>query len=85
MSEYFPELKSFRRKMKFELDLSNYATKATTTTTTTAAAALNAKINEAKGKIPNITNLATSTALTVVANKTPNVSDVVAKMTITQK
>ena len=28
MSEYFPEPKSFRRKVKVELDLSNYATKA---------------------------------------------------------
>ena len=28
MSEYFPEPKSFRRKVKVELDLSNYVTKA---------------------------------------------------------
>ena len=28
MSEYFPELKSFGRRVKVELDLSNYATKA---------------------------------------------------------
>ena len=28
MSEYFPELKSSRRRVKVELDLSNYATKA---------------------------------------------------------
>ena len=28
MSEYFPEPKSFGRRVKFELDLSNYATKA---------------------------------------------------------
>ena len=28
MSEYFPEPKSFGRKVKVELDLSNYATKA---------------------------------------------------------
>ena len=28
MSEYFPEPKSFGRRMKVELDLSNYATKA---------------------------------------------------------
>ena len=31
MSEYFPELKSFRRKVKGELHLSNYATKADAT------------------------------------------------------
>ena len=28
MSEYFPEPKSFGRRMKVKLDLSNYATKA---------------------------------------------------------
>ena len=28
MSEYFPELKSFGRRVKVELNLSNYATKA---------------------------------------------------------
>ena len=28
MSEYFPKLKSFRGRVKVELDLSNYATKA---------------------------------------------------------
>ena len=40
-------------------------------------ASLNAKINEVKGEIPNITNLATTTALTVVENKIPNVSNLV--------
>ena len=34
---------------------------------------LNAKINEVKNKIPNIINLAATTALTAVENKTPNV------------
>ena len=39
-----------------------------------------AKINEAKNKIPNITNLAiTSTAITAVENKIPNVSNLVKK------
>ena len=28
VGEYFPELKSFERRVKVELDLSNYATKA---------------------------------------------------------
>ena len=36
-------------------------------------------------KIPNITNLATSTALTAVEIKIPNVSNLVKKLTITQK
>ena len=41
--------------------------------------ALNAKINEVKGKIPNITNLGTTAALTAVENKIPNVSNLVKK------
>ena len=41
--------------------------------------ALNAKINEVKGEIPNITNLATITALTA------DVSNLIKKLTITQK
>ena len=40
---------------------------------------LNAKINEAKNKIPNITNLATTTALTAAENRIPNVSNLVKK------
>ena len=42
-------------------------------------AAFNAKINEFKGKIPNITNLTTATALTGDENKIPNVSNLVKK------
>ena len=42
-------------------------------------ASLNAKINEVKGEIPNITNLATTSALTAVENKIPSVSNLVKK------
>ena len=35
-------------------------------------AALNAKINEVKNKIPNITKLVTTTSLTAVENKKPD-------------
>ena len=42
-------------------------------------ASLNAKINEVKGEIPSITNLATTIALTVVENKIPIVSNLVKK------
>ena len=45
-------------------------------------ASLNAKINEineVKGEILSITNLTTTTALTTVENKTPNVSNLVKK------
>ena len=40
---------------------------------------LNAKINEVKGEIPSITNLATTAALTAVENKRSNVSNLVKK------
>ena len=38
---------------------------------------INAKINEVKNKIPSINNLATTTALTAVANEITNLSDLV--------
>ena len=41
--------------------------------------ALNAKINEVKGEIPNITNLGTVTALTA------DISNLIKKLTMTQK
>ena len=41
-------------------------------------ATLNAKINEVKSRIPNI-NLATTSSLTVVENKTHNVRNLVKK------
>ena len=43
------------------------------------ATALNAKINGVKNKVPNITNLATITALTVFENTMPNVNNLVKK------
>ena len=44
-------------------------------------ASLNAKTDEVKGEIPNITNLATTTTttLTAVENKIPNISNLVNK------
>ena len=39
----------------------------------------NTKITEIKGKIPDISNLATKTALTTVENKIPSVSNLVKK------
>ena len=55
------------------------------TTNLATTTALNAEINEVKNKIPNITNLGTNPALTAVENKIPNVSNLVKKLTITQK
>ena len=45
----------------------------------------NTKINELENKIPNISNLATKTALTAIENKIPNVSKLVKKQTIILK
>ena len=39
-----------------------------------AETTLNAKINEVKGEIPSVTNLATTSALTAVEIKIPSVS-----------
>ena len=47
--------------------------------------ALNVKINQVENKIPYITTLATNTDLTAVENKIPSVSNLVKKLTITQK
>ena len=39
-------------------------------------------INKVKNKIPNITNLSTTTALTAVENKTPNLSNLKMKFNL---
>ena len=46
---------------------------------------LKQRLKEVKGEIAGITNLATTTALFAVENKTPNVSNLVEKLTMTQK
>ena len=56
-------------------DITNLITKTT----------LNPTINEVKGEIPSITNLVTETALYAAQNKIPSVSNLVKKLTITQK
>ena len=50
-----------------------------------AKTTLNPTINEVKGEIPSITNLVTETALYAAENKIPSVSNLVKKLTITQK
>ena len=57
----------------------------TSITNLATTTALNAKVNGVKNKIPNTTNLATTTALTTVKDKMPNSSDLVEKLTLTQK
>ena len=43
------------------------------------------EINEVKNEISNITNLATTLALTAFKNKVPSASNLLKKLTITQK
>ena len=50
-----------------------------------AKTTLNPTINEVKDEIPSITNLVTETALYAAENKIPSVSNLVRKLTITQK
>ena len=45
----------------------------------------NAKITEIEGKIPSITGLATTAALTTVENKIPNINNIVKKQIMMQK
>ena len=46
---------------------------------------LNAKINKVKSKIPRITNLGITTALTTAGNKIPNVSNLVERTNYNRK
>ena len=48
-------------------------------------ASLDAKINDIKNKIPYNTDLTTTTALTAVKYKIPNVSNLLKKLTIAKK
>ena len=50
-----------------------------------AKTTLNPTLNEVKDEIPSITNLVTETALYAAENKIPSVSNLVRKLTITQK
>ena len=62
-------LTNLNQKKKFPIFLTDY----------------NNKINETEGKIPIISGLATTSALTAVENKILNVSNLVKKQIITQK
>ena len=90
MSQYFPKpYEPFGGDINVKADLSNYATKADIknishienkipdTSGLIKKTDYNTKITETEGKIPNVSNLATKTALTTVENKMPNVSSLV--------
>ena len=73
--------------MSFKKDVHNdIEDKITDITNLATNASRNTKINKIKAAIPNIANLATTTALTAVENKITIVSNLVKKrLTITQK
>ena len=66
-------------KYVYNGNIKNIEDKTSDITNLATNASVNAKINEVKGKIPNITNLASTTALTTVEKKMLNVSNLVTK------
>ena len=72
------------KKDKYNAKIRNIEDKIATITNLATNTTLNAKINEVKGKMSNITfyyclNLATTTALTAAKNKIPKVGNLVKK------
>ena len=59
--------------------IKNIESKMPDTTNLATNACLNTKINAVKGEIPNIYNLATTTAVTAVEKRIPNISNLVKK------
>ena len=59
-------------------------TKFSDITKLTTKSTLNGKINDVKGEIPSITNLANKTAFTAVENKIPSVSNFAKRLTTRQ-
>ena len=73
------------KKDVYNAKIKNIEDKTPDITNVATNASINAKINEVKGEIPNITNLATTTAFTAVEYKIPSISNLVEKLTKTQK
>ena len=69
----------FVLKTKYDTDKSKLENKILYTSGPVKKTVYDAKITEKEGKIPDVTNLATKTALTTVDNKIPDVSSVVKK------
>ena len=70
----------FALKTKYDTELEN---KIPDTSGLVKKTDYNTKITETEGKIPDISNLATKTALTTVKNKIPNVSRLATKTELT--
>ena len=84
VSVYFSKLSDVvkndvARKDVDNAKIKNIESKMPDTTNLATNACLNTKINAVKGEIPNIYNLATTTAVTAVENRIPNVSNLVKK------
>ena len=73
-------LKNMYIMLRLKIFRSNIENKIPDITNLAANASLNTKINEVKGEISNITNLATTSALTAVENKISNFSNLAKKV-----
>ena len=62
------------KKDVYNAQIKNVEDKIHDVTKLAAETTLNTKMNEVKGEIPSVTNLATTSALTAVENKIPSVS-----------
>ena len=88
LSKLSDELKNdVVKKDAYNAKIKNIEDKIPDITSVASNAALNAKINEIKNNISKVTKLATTTttALTAVGNKIPNVSSLSKKLTMIQK
>ena len=72
-------------KTKYDTDKSELENKIRDTGGLVKKTDYNSKITEIEDKIPNVTNLATKTALVTVENKIPSASNLVKKQIIIQK
>ena len=70
---------AFVLKTKYDADKSEVGNKIPNTSDLFKRTDCNTKITEIEGKIPDISSLATKTALTTVENKIPNINNLVEK------
>ena len=88
IEDKIPDITNLATRATLKAKIYEVKNEITSITNLATTAALNIKINNNKGKIPNITtylNLSTTAALTAIENKIPNISNLVKKLTITQK
>ena len=73
------------KKLNIKIKIKNIEDKVPDITNLATKSALNFTINEVKAEIPSISGLAKTSALTVAENKTPDVSNLVKNLAMTQK